>query len=182
MIPELRPFLKILRWVRFIDRIYRTVEPGILGRTREFLSRDHVEAARSLAVPNYKRSYYKAYDYEGVHPDIKMFWKSMETHMAKRNTPVWAFEFVRTKKRQHKLFMEGRSKAKAGKSPHQYGMAVDIVHGTRAWNLTKKEWDVIGQIGKEIARKRKLDMEWGGDWNFYDPAHWQLKNWRDLLD
>jgi hypothetical protein len=66
---------------------------------------------------------------------------------------------------------------------------VDIIHASRAWNLTKKEWDVLGSIGKEIARKRNLKMEWGGDWDgregrpkFYDPAHWQIKNWRDLLD
>ena len=59
---------------------------------------------------------------------------------------------------------------------------MDIVHASRAWNLTKKEWDVLGSIGKEIARKRNLKMEWGGDWKFYDPAHWQIKDWRDQLD
>lgn len=150
-------------------------------KNREFLSKDHVEAARSLVVPNYKR-FYKAYDFEGVHPDIKEFWRAMEIQMTKRNIPIWAFEFMRTKKRQNELYKNGRSKAKAGKSPHQYGMAVDIVHATRAWNLTKKEWDVIGQIGHEIARMRKLNIEWGGDWQFYDPAHWQIKKWRDLLD
>ena len=62
-----------------------------------------------------------------------------------------------------------------------YSAAVDIIHATRGWNLTKKEWDVVGAIGKELARKRNIDIEWGGDWKFYDPAHWQIKSWKTLL-
>ena len=95
-----------------------------------------------------------------------------------RNIPVLAFEMLRDEQRQNELHAQGRSKAKGGNSPHQYGCAVDIVHATRYWNLSKKEWDIVGSIGKEIARKRNLKLDWGGDWNFYDPAHWQLTNWR----
>jgi hypothetical protein len=57
-------------------------------------------------------------------------------------------------------------------------MAVDIIHATRAWNLSKKEWDCIGAIGKEIARKRNIKLDWGGEWNFYDPAHWEIDEWQ----
>lgn len=176
MIQELRPLLRFLRLVRVLDRINRNK-----NSKDEFFSKDHVEAARTLATTKYK-SVTKAYDYDGVHPDIIEFWKAFDKHCKKRNIPLWAFEFVRSKKRQDALQAKGRSKARGGQSPHQYGMAVDIVHASRAWNLTKKEWDVLGSIGKEIARKRNLKMEWGGDWKFYDPAHWQIKNWRDLLD
>lgn len=205
MIQELRPLLRFFRLVRALDRINRNK-----NSKDEFVSKDHVEAARTLATAKYK-SITKAYDYEGVHPDIIEFWKAFDKHCKKRNIPLWAFEFVRSKKRQDALHAKGRSKARGGQSPHQvhrikwwyevrvkqpdgtykmekhyehrnYSMAVDIVHASRAWNLTKKEWDVLGSIGKEIARKRNLKMEWGGDWKFYDPAHWQIKNWRDLLD
>jgi hypothetical protein len=89
---------------------------------------------------------------------------------------------LRDEKRQNDLYEQGRSKAKGGNSPHQFGCAVDIVHATRYWQLSKKEWDIIGSIGKEIARKRHLKLDWGGDWDFYDPAHWQLKNWRIRKD
>ena len=178
MIAELRPLLRFLRLVRVIDRINRYKNQS---EDKEFYSKDHVEAARSLATQKYKEVT-KAYDYRGVHPDIVVFWRAFDKHCKKRNIPLWAFEFVRSKKRQATLYQKGRSKAKAGESPHQYGMAVDVVHATRSWNLTKKEWDVLGSIGKEIARKKNLKMEWGGDWKFYDPAHWQIKDWRDQLD
>jgi hypothetical protein len=57
-------------------------------------------------------------------------------------------------------------------------LAVDIISATKAWDLSKKQWDVIGCIGKEIARKRNLKIDWGGDWDFWDPAHWQIADWR----
>lgn len=67
-----------------------------------------------------------------------------------------------------------------GRSPHQFGMAVDIAHLTRAWDLTAKEWAVIGLIGKEVARKRKIRIVWGGDFkSIYDPAHWELADWKE---
>jgi len=100
-----------------------------------------------------------------------------------RNIPVEAFEMLRNEARQDALYAEGRSKAKAGNSPHQYGMAVDVVHATRYWQLSKKEWDILGSIGKEVARRRNIKIEWGGDWEkFWDPAHWQLQNWRIRKD
>lgn len=71
-------------------------------------------------------------------------------------------------------------------SAHLQGMAVDIVHGIRAWKLTDQEWSVIGSIGKEAARKANVNVEWcalkrlGGVWeNTNDPAHWQIIGWRE---
>lgn len=205
MLKELRPLLKLLRWVRLFDRIHK-------GPKSEFVSTDHIEAARSLADPDASEALWlrieaSKNDYRYSHPDIVIFWKAMFKHMKARGIPVRAFEFTRSTERQNELFDTGRSKARAGQSPHQihtfkfkthrwcfesksqkedefvqdYSAAVDIIHATRGWNLTKKEWDVVGAIGKEIARKRNIDIEWGGDWQFYDPAHWQLKSWKTLL-
>ena len=201
MLKELRPLLKLLRWVRFFDRIHK-------GPKSVFVSTDHIEAARSLADPDASEKLWvkieaTTNDYRYSHPDVIIFWKAMFKHMKARGIPVRAFEFTRSMERQNELFDSGRSKARAGQSPHQIhtirfeskdpitkkvlvtykdcSAAVDIIHATRGWNLTKKEWDVVGAIGKEIARKRNIDIEWGGDWQFYDPAHWQLKSWKTLL-
>jgi hypothetical protein len=201
MLKELRPLLKLLRWVRLFDRIHK-------GPKSEFVSTDHIEAARSLADPDASEKLWVKIeatnnDYRYSHPEIVIFWKAMFKHMKARGIPVRAFEFTRSMERQNELFDTGRTKARAGQSPHQIhtfrmeskdpitgvvlktykdcSAAVDIIHATRGWNLTKKEWDVVGAIGKEIARKRNIDIEWGGDWQFYDPAHWQLKSWKTLL-
>ena len=195
-----RPLLKLLRWVRSLDRTYK-------GATIDIVSKDHIDAARSLSVTRdhkiWERS--QVYDYRFSHPDIVKFWRSFHKQMESRNIPVRAFEFTRSPERQEQLFNQGRSKARSGQSPHQihtfrfethkmvsgqkikqvyfqdYSAAVDVIHALRGWELTKKEWDVIGIIGKEVARKRKIEIEWGGDWHFYDPAHWQLKKWKQLL-
>lgn len=103
--------------------------------------------------------------------------------------PFYAFEVVRSRERQTALHKIGVSNAPAGQSPHNYGFAVDIVHSDRHWNLTNKEWWVIGQIGIEVARRQKVPVRWGGDWDgdgdiydnrLFDPAHWEIANWRKL--
>lgn len=91
---------------------------------------------------------------------------------------MYPFYFVRTHDEQDRLYAKGVTKAKGGESPHNYGCAVDQVHYSRYWDLTKKEWAVIGLIGKEVARRRNIKIVWGGDWGFYDPAHWELRDWR----
>lgn len=173
-----RPILKFLRWVRFIDRIQHWAKG-------ELSHREHKEAARELVDERTTRTLeYRRFDpsnrfyadkYQWAHPEIIEFWEHFFSACDKRNIPVRAFEIYRSNERQDELFKTGRSKAKAGTSPHNIGMAVDIVGYKKYWDLSKKQWDVLGEIGKEVARKRKIDIEWGGDWNFYDPAHWELK-------
>jgi len=36
-------------------------------------------------------------------------------------------------------------------------------------------------IGKEVARKRNIKLDSGHDWNFWDPAHWEIDNWQDQI-
>ena len=177
---EKRPPNKFMRWVKFLDR----VQAWIKG---EPVHKDYTAAAYALAdAPAVKRSdvikRQTEVMYEGVHPEVVQFYKAMYAACKARNIPVEAFEMLRSEARQNALYAEGRSQAKAGNSPHQYGMAVDVVHSTRYWQLSKKEWDILGSIGKEVARRRNIKVEWGGDWDFWDPAHWQLKNWRIRKD
>jgi hypothetical protein len=160
----------------------------------EPVHKDYVKAAYDLADPKaVKRADIKRrqdeVEYRGVHPEIVEFWRAMQKACAGRNIPVLAFEMLRTPQRQDQLYKEGRSKARGYSSPHQFGCAVDIVHAVDYWQISKKQWDIIGAIGKEVARKRHLKIEWGGDWDgedgrpkFWDPAHWQLENWRARAD
>ena len=177
---EQRPPSKFMRWVKFLDRVQAWFRD-------EPVHKDYTAAAYALAdAPALKRKEViqkqTETQYEGVHPEIVAFWKAMLQACKARNIPVLAFEMLRDEARQNELHAQGRSKAKGGNSPHQYGCAVDVVHATRYWQLSKKEWDIIGSIGKEVARRRNIKLDWGGDWDFYDPAHWQLRNWRIRKD
>lgn len=116
----------------------------------------------------------------GVHPWIAEFDKAYVKELGELGVPMWAHCIVRTPEQQAKEVAEGNSKLRDG--PHMHGLAGDWVHGVKAWNLTKKQWALCGHVGKEICRKRGLDLEWGGDWRDpWDPAHWQVKGWRQLV-
>ncbi len=116
----------------------------------------------------------------GAHPDIVEFERRLVARFRKLRVPLFAHCVVRGEDEQNSLFVRGLSKARAGQSPHNYGLAVDIVHGTRAWDLSRQQWDLIGHVGHEVAAQLGVSVEWGGDWSFYDPAHWELANWRDV--
>lgn len=115
---------------------------------------------------------------KGADPDILAFEKLMIKACAKMGIPMFAHNMVRDAAHQNRLYVEGRTQAMAGESPHNFGMAVDIVHSTRAWDLTHDQWKVVGHLGKECARQANLRIAWGGDWKFYDPAHWEIADWR----
>lgn len=110
---------------------------------------------------------------EGVHPDLLRFEPLLVRRMARLGVPMYCAEAVRSAERQADLYAHGVTKIKHG-GPHQFGCAMDIVHGTKAWSLTRKQWAVIGHVGKEAAKAAGLRLTWGGDWSFYDPAHWEV--------
>lgn len=117
-----------------------------------------------------------------AHPELLEFERKLIKRMAKLGVPMFAFCVYRNGRQQELLKEQGLSKAGAGFSPHQYGLAVDIVHGTKAWNLSRKQWALVGHIGKEVAAQLGIKVRWGGDWAFYDPAHWELADWTVLVD
>jgi hypothetical protein len=180
MIPkEIRPLLKLLQWTRFIDRVRCGVHK---------MHKTYEEAALSLidkdTETKRKKRVEQDINYDGVHPDIVTFWKGMQKECEKRNISVRAFEFVRSMDKQEYYYKTGRSKAPAGRSAHNIGglgitAAVDIISTERAWDLTKKEWDILIAIGNEVARKKKIKIVNGSTFTkLYDPAHWELKDWR----
>lgn len=111
-------------------------------------------------------------------PELVRFLVAFLRELKRRGLPFYPHCLFRGEDEQERLFREGRSRAKWGQSAHNVGMAVDVVHFSRHWDLTEKEWAVLGLIGKETARKLNLKVTWGGDWSFYDPAHWELTDWR----
>lgn len=136
-----------------------------------------------LLTRNYQEQQWRA-DRKGAHPNILIFEKLFVRRMAKLNVPVFAHNMLRDLAWQQKLFDEGVSKAQPGKSPHQYGCAVDIVHGTKAWELSDEQWLLMGHVGHELAAQLGVKVVWGGDWRRkptdkvgWDPAHWQLADW-----
>lgn len=116
---------------------------------------------------------------EEAHPDILEFERVFIKRLTRQGIPAFASEVMRTAERQNDLYALGHSKAKGGQSPHQYGCAVDIVHSVKGWNLDRQQWDLLAHIGKELATQKGIKLVWGGDFeSLYDPAHWELADWR----
>lgn len=92
----------------------------------------------------------------------------------------------RSDEEQTKLYEQGRTtpgnivtRARAGESYHNYGLAVDfvIIHEGRAdYDVEadrngngRSDWEEIGELGKALG------FEWGGDWeSFPDYPHLQM--------
>ena len=131
-----------------------------------------------VASQRYKDQQYRA-NIEGAHADILEFGKRLVTRMRKQDVPLFILNCVRGEKAQNEYYRTGVSKAPYGSSAHNYGMAVDIIHGTKGYELDRKSWDLLGHIGKEISVQAGIPITWGGDFkSIYDPAHWELKEWR----
>ncbi|QCS36990.1 hypothetical protein [Tortoise microvirus 39] len=141
------------------------------------------EAVKYLTAPTFlhstrhKGQHWRA-DRNGAHPDIVAFERAFVRRMRKLNIPVFAHCVVRNNATQGRLYATGRTLAKPGESPHNHGKAVDLVHGVRAWDIPRGAWDVFGHVGKEVAHSLGVKVDWGGEWHFYDPAHWELEDWR----
>lgn len=122
-------------------------------------------------------------DREGAHPDMVEFEGAVVRRMRKLGVPMFAQCVMRGQDEQTRAYVSGNSHAKWGESPHNYGCGADIIHGILAWSIPRKSWEVIGHIGKEISVAKGIPVVWGGDFSrLWDPAHWELKNWRVRKD
>lgn len=97
----------------------------------------------------------------------------------------------RTFEEQHQLFLQRPrvTKADAGQSLHNYGLAIDfclLIDGKEiSWDL-KKDWDgdKIADWMEVVKVFRDAGWEWGGTWKFTDNPHLQKTGgytWQQLL-
>lgn len=100
---------------------------------------------------------------------------------AAEKLPVYLVEGLRSFARSNELYAQGRTKpgaivtrAKGGKSYHNFGLAVDCVlrdaRGQPTW-----DFDPEGPVWKRVVTLAKQrGMQWGGDWRgFRDIPHFQ---------
>lgn len=112
-------------------------------------------------------------------PRILEFERLMIKRLRKLDVPFFAHCIWRNEQDQNAAYVRGVSRAKWGESPHNFGCAVDLIHGTKAWDLTERQWSIVGHIGKELAAQNTLPIAWGGDFkSLWDPAHWELTDWQ----
>ncbi|RWP57964.1 hypothetical protein [Mesorhizobium sp.] len=126
-------------------------------------------------------------DRREAHPDIVEFGRLLVKRLRRLNVPMFESSMWRTMEDQKAAYVRGVSNAKPGESPHNYGCAVDVIHGIRGWDLSKSQWAIIGHVGKELAAQKGFKLNWGGpdgpkDRFNWDPAHWELVGWRAGLD
>jgi hypothetical protein len=161
----------------------KAAEAFLRGEIAVRQEKSHIDAAKTLRDAKVskrdgnKRAYAQHWAY--AHPELQKWADAMIQECRQRQIPLYAFEILRTPERQRQLKIEGRTKAKPYESAHQFGYAIDLIHKSRLWSLEQSEWEIIGAIGKEIARKKNIRITWGGDWG-WDYAHWELTDWRDL--
>lgn len=114
----------------------------------------------------------------GLQPLVKRQADEIVKEMEDLGHPVHIFDGFRSIAKQDQLYAQGRTlpgdivtNARGGESFHNYGVAVDIVFGTKgnpSWS-PKNPWATLGKVGK------KHGFEWGGDWaGFVDKPHFQM--------
>lgn len=177
----------IRTWVQALrDELSGNAFPGegFLGRKPDT---QRFTAPLRLAFPLFINSetmlsYHDRADWQYVDPKIAYFAAKFIETMRRQGVPFWVFAAFRTRDQQQHFFEKGTSKAEWPRAPHCQGKAVDLVHGKFLWDLTPHEWAFVGKVGKDLAKRLGIEIEWGGDWSFYDPAHWQLKDWDQSIE
>lgn len=177
-------------WQRLIRRVAgRDERPVIRVDAKPALARlpaTFADAVRTLAdqatvrgLPFRKRA---LWDTTWSNPETIRFANALCAELQQRGFPMFVVQGFRSWHEQAALLERGVTRAGPGQSAHNHGMAVDVIHFKRGWNLTRKEWAVIGAVGKDVARRLNLAVTWGGDWSFWDPAHWELADWRERIE
>ena len=155
---------------------------------------DYAAALRGIMSPAFlKTERYQSQQWRanrvGAHPNIVRFEQALVKRMRELGVPMFAHCVVRSKADQDAAYARGVSQIK-GAQPYAHAFAAcDIIHSVKGWDIPEKAWDLVGHCGYEIAKKLRIPMIWGGDWDgdgdkgdqkLYDPAHWELAFWRSM--
>ena len=125
---------------------------------------------------------------ELLHPALRAEAKEIYSEICERLTGRAMCRFshtLRTFAEQDALYAQGRkvvgpivTKAKAGQSFHNYGLAIDIVlivdGKTASWdNATDFDKDGLSDWQEVVYVFGLYGWEWGGNWKFKDTPHFQ---------
>jgi hypothetical protein len=175
-------FFDKLRQQKAIDAIVPEASERFLNDpedTHVFKAPERLKVGTAYFTQNGYLSQQDRADWQQTDARIQLFTAKMIEVFRKRGIPLYVHCAFRTREEQQANYNKGTSKAVWPRAPHCQGKAVDIVHSAYHWGLTPQEWQLIGKVGKDIARALNLELNWGGDWAFYDPAHWELSDWKD---
>ena len=109
-------------------------------------------------------------DLEALHPYFRDRIKTLIANCRAKGIELAVVESYRThaKQNEYKVMGSKYTSSGAGRSKHQYGLAVDlvpIVDSVAVWD-NKALWLKVGVEGE------KLGLRWGGRWRKpYDPGH-----------
>ncbi len=139
-------------------------------------------------------------DLDGLQEPFKSGIVWLEHLLELQGVHMVRFETVRTAERQNMLFKRGNTKARAGKSAHQFGYAVDYVLDTdeidtaqRLWKdkMVSYAWDTDTAEAKRTWLKfgrivRRMGFIWGGDYGVssgsgligWDFPHVEFPDWQ----
>lgn len=166
------------------DRFLDVPDPGPTWDAPERL-----KAPLHFKSEGYMRQRIRA-DYASTDPRLMVFGATLIQMAQKRQIPLYVHTALRSEAEQNKLKAAGNSKASYGRSPHNIGEALDIVHGVFHWQLNRSEWDLLHTLGRlalnnvntHLKAANKLQLVWGGTFNsLYDPAHWEIADFRQRL-
>lgn len=88
---------------------------------------------------------------------------------------VTILEGHRTQANQTKAFEEGKSRAMWPMSKHNElpSMAVDVAPYPIDWDDRERFFRLAGLV-QGIASQMGIEVNWGGDWSFFDGPHFEL--------
>lgn len=131
---------------------------------------------------------------EKLHPKVRKEARQIydEICQALTGRAICRFAFtLRTIAEQDAIYAQGRTKpgkivtrARGGYSWHNYGLAVDIVlihdvdgdgdYDRAVWDVKSDfDGDKISDWMEVVSIFKSYGWEWGGDWKFSDPPHFQ---------
>lgn len=142
-------------------------------------------------------------DIGSLHPVFRSGILWLEHTLEVEQIHMVRWETLRTNERQGILFERGNSKARPGKSAHNWGLAADYVLDTSKVEVAKKiwknrwvsfAWDIESPKAKETWIRfgevvRGLGFSWGGDFGStpiskgigWDYPHVELKNYKKYM-
>jgi peptidoglycan L-alanyl-D-glutamate endopeptidase CwlK len=123
---------------------------------------------------------------DALRPEVRPLVDTFLSSCALAGLDVLVTCTFRTDAEQTALFAQGRTvpgkivtRAKAGQSAHQYGLAIDIVpmvNGKPDWDGGDPIWAQIGDLGQQAG------LQWLGALgsSFPEKPHFQLPDWEDI--